>query len=578
MALNSIALLDLIPAGEREEEALFARDEDDALIRRDKKTQADFIEKVKLTIDGISVTVPRATPVTDAQGNTRYGPDGKPIPRATTIYDAATELVKHGIWTTDELTRRIPVLCHQEHVTPVAVCRMCCVHVSKRRKRDGKLAPGEKLVPACQHEVQADMVVTTRACDPDGADRARFEPNLADAKGDEEKERQLIEAKHREREETARYANQVNRATRILTELLLADHYHPDPSRDKLFENELTKVAAAVAVSEPRAVISRAKGRNNYVHPKSRPIPLVQVRTENIKDPYSARTISVDHDRCILCDRCVRACSEVKPFKIIGHTGKGYYTRISFDLDLPMDQSNCVQCGECMTSCPTGALTLKRRVAPKAFPDAPPIPEDPTVPLPAGSGLLSAEEMRNLELVYCDAAGTERTFYPFRTISFAYLKWNEGAVRRRSVKPGDILCRQGEYGTTAFLIQSGRYDIYVHSGEKSRGLLGSLLGSSRGLGGMGIKVGEEDQSTLILGELAVLSNKPRTATIIAATNGVVYEVTRNLLDMAQRSPSAREVLAAVYRRNAVRSCLRAGSLFSSLNDAQREVVSGFLMF
>ena len=87
--------------------------------------------------------------------------------------------------------------------------------------------------------------------------------------------------------------------------------------------------------------------------------------------PYSSRSIQVDHDRCILCDRCVRACSEVKPFKVIGHTGKGYGTRISFDLDQLMNESSCVQCGECMTSCPTGALTLNRRVNPlRSFADA----------------------------------------------------------------------------------------------------------------------------------------------------------------------------------------------------------------
>src|SRR4051794_34275494 len=109
MPVNSIAILDLLPAAERDEEALFARGEDDALIRREKKTQADFSENVSLTIDGIPVTVRRATPVTDSQGNARVGADGKPVPRATTIYDAAQELVRRGTWDGDELRRRIPV-------------------------------------------------------------------------------------------------------------------------------------------------------------------------------------------------------------------------------------------------------------------------------------------------------------------------------------------------------------------------------------------------------------------------------------------------------------------------------------
>ena len=83
--------LDVIPTA-REGEALFARGDDDALIRRERKTQADFAQPVTLTIDGTEVTVPRATPVTDAQGNIKYGPDGLPVPRATTIYDAAAKL------------------------------------------------------------------------------------------------------------------------------------------------------------------------------------------------------------------------------------------------------------------------------------------------------------------------------------------------------------------------------------------------------------------------------------------------------------------------------------------------------
>src|SRR5438876_528349 len=80
-----------LPAG-RESEALFARGDDDALIRREKKTLADFEQSIALTIDGYSISVPKAVPATDAMGNVRYGQDGKPIPRATTIYDAASKL------------------------------------------------------------------------------------------------------------------------------------------------------------------------------------------------------------------------------------------------------------------------------------------------------------------------------------------------------------------------------------------------------------------------------------------------------------------------------------------------------
>src|SRR5207237_9015619 len=146
-------------------------------------TRADFEQAIALTIDCHAISVPKAVPATDAMGNVRYGPDGKPIPRATTIYDAASklalQLVQDGTWAHDELTRRIPVLCHQDHLDPVGVCRMCSVHVSKVRKRDkgkpnARPVPAEKLVPACQHEVQEDMIVTTRCGGEAGKDSERF--------------------------------------------------------------------------------------------------------------------------------------------------------------------------------------------------------------------------------------------------------------------------------------------------------------------------------------------------------------------------------------------------------------------
>lgn len=72
--------------------------------------------------------------------------------------------------------------------------------------------------------------------------------------------------------------------------------------------------------------------------------------------------ISVDHNACILCDRCVRACNEVRHNEVLGRMNKGFKARISFDLNDPMGNSSCVSCGECMASCPTGALTNKKLV------------------------------------------------------------------------------------------------------------------------------------------------------------------------------------------------------------------------
>jgi predicted molibdopterin-dependent oxidoreductase YjgC len=73
----------------------------------------------------------------------------------------------------------------------------------------------------------------------------------------------------------------------------------------------------------------------------------------------SSPVIAVDHQACILCDKCIRGCDELQHNDVITRTGKGYTARIAFDLNNPMGESTCVACGECMAVCPTGALTNK---------------------------------------------------------------------------------------------------------------------------------------------------------------------------------------------------------------------------
>ena len=73
----------------------------------------------------------------------------------------------------------------------------------------------------------------------------------------------------------------------------------------------------------------------------------------------SSKVIDVDHQACILCDRCIRACNDVQNNEVLGRSGKGHASRIAFDLDQPMGKSTCVSCGECAAACPTGALVDK---------------------------------------------------------------------------------------------------------------------------------------------------------------------------------------------------------------------------
>jgi len=101
----------------REEEGLFSRDIDGQLVRMDKVTADDFAKLVTITIDGQKITVPKAVPQRDSQGTIVRDSDGQPKPRATTIFDAASKLFVEKVGDRNP----IPILCHQEHMNPVAL-------------------------------------------------------------------------------------------------------------------------------------------------------------------------------------------------------------------------------------------------------------------------------------------------------------------------------------------------------------------------------------------------------------------------------------------------------------------------
>lgn len=63
--------------------------------------------------------------------------------------------------------------------------------------------------------------------------------------------------------------------------------------------------------------------------------------------------------KCILCGLCVRSCREVMDLSSIGLMGRGFKTDVSPAFSLPLDQTNCNNCGLCVQLCPTGSLTEK---------------------------------------------------------------------------------------------------------------------------------------------------------------------------------------------------------------------------
>lgn len=71
----------------------------------------------------------------------------------------------------------------------------------------------------------------------------------------------------------------------------------------------------------------------------------------------------IDHNRCILCRRCVRVCDEVEGAHTWDVGGRGAASRIICDLAQPWGTSgSCTHCGKCVQACPTGALFEKNSV------------------------------------------------------------------------------------------------------------------------------------------------------------------------------------------------------------------------
>ncbi|MFQ5719655.1 MAG: 2Fe-2S iron-sulfur cluster-binding protein, partial [Acidobacteriota bacterium] len=142
----------------------------------------------------------------------------------------------------------------------------------------------------------------------------------------------------------------VNRQRTMLTRLLMADH--PTPCERERTTGDCALEALARQYGPGPETDSGEATADGLPAGNGRP------------QDNSSPVIGVDHQACIVCDRCVRACDDIQSNEVIGRTGKGYGVRIAFDLDVPMGSSTCVSCGECAAVCPTGALTHKTLTAP----------------------------------------------------------------------------------------------------------------------------------------------------------------------------------------------------------------------
>jgi len=193
-----------------------------------------------------------------------------------------------------------PTLCYGETLRPVNVCRVCVVEVEGSRV----------LVPSCSRKVEDGMVVRTDS----------------------------------ERVHTSR---------KLVLELL-------GSSVDlSLAPDALRYIADYDA--HPGRFGPPAPPSDRHAHPGHHEPTDGQTAATVAQPPKIDNELYIrDYSRCILCYKCVEACGEDHQNTFaIGVAGRGFDAHISTELSVPLPESACVYCGNCIAVCPTGALMFR---------------------------------------------------------------------------------------------------------------------------------------------------------------------------------------------------------------------------
>jgi predicted molibdopterin-dependent oxidoreductase YjgC len=198
-----------------------------------------------------------------------------------------------------------PTLCYLENLTPVNVCRVCVVEVEGSRT----------LVPACSRKAEDGMVVKS------DSDRVR-----ASRKG-------VLEL----------LASSVDLSLASPEVHQWMERYGAEPDR--------FGPSSAPPPGNPR---DRARPGEH--------VPADGLAAATVSQPAKLDndTYIRDYSRCILCYKCVEACGvDAQNTFAIAVAGRGFEARISTEFDVPLPDSACVYCGNCIGVCPTGALMFK---------------------------------------------------------------------------------------------------------------------------------------------------------------------------------------------------------------------------
>jgi CRP-like cAMP-binding protein/Fe-S-cluster-containing hydrogenase component 2 len=381
----------------------------------------------------------------------------------------------------------IPVLCHEQDKNPVGVCRMCVVDVG-----------GRAFAAACMLKAEVNEFKKNPG-DPDWVIKTNTKEVLA--------------------------------ARNTMLQLLMSEHPQHCVTSEHRQECELEMLVERLGVPET---------------PYARRLPGV-TRGQDKSSP----SICVDHDSCILCDRCVRACADEEHF-IIARQGKGHAAQIAFGFGKPMHSSGCVSCGACVIACPTGAITSNVHSSADRHPDGNSRTnaafDKVIAPVPA-PGSYSSQSHRLLQRGTPCETDELLKFEIFKHVSRKFLKQNFGCVVRRTIPAGEVLYREGERGETAFYIINPEGKVNL----STRPVPGKPLKRSPAQLGYGD----------LVGEMSCINLYPRLETATAATDCEVLEMLRNMLEMV-RNYTFRGELERQYRQRALDILIDDDQLFASL--------------